>query len=104
MQTYGPELGPVLRGNTEQSFPDISLRSAAEYADVLNVNIQAAVAGQIDAKTALEKTAAKWQEITDRLGREEQLKAWQPEIKGYPRHIRQLWVDMGVVSRAMAGL
>ncbi len=104
MQTYGPELGPVLKGNTEQSFPDISLRGAAEYLDILNLNVQAAVAGQIGAKEALDKTASKWREITDRLEREEQLKAWQSEIKGYPRHIRQLWVDMGTVSRGMAGL
>lgn len=104
MQTYGPELGPILRGNTEQSFPDISLRGAAEYLDILNLNVQAAVAGQISAKEALDKTAAKWREITDRLGKEEQLKAWQSEIKGYPRHIRQLWFNMGKVSRGMAGL
>ena len=103
MQTYGPELGPVLKGNTEQSFPDVSLRGANEYLDVLNLNVQSAVAGQISAKEALDKTAAKWQEITDRLGRKEQLKAWQSEIKGYPRHIRQLWVDLGTVSPEMAG-
>jgi multiple sugar transport system substrate-binding protein len=104
MQTYGPELGPVLRENTEQSFPDISLRGSNEYLDVLNLNLQSAVTGQISAKAALEKTAAKWQEITNRLGREEQLKAWQSEIKGYPRHIRELWVDLGKVSPAMADL
>jgi len=104
LAAYGPELGPVLMLNAEQSFPDISLRGANEYLDVLNLNLQAAVAGQISAKEALDRVAIAWQEITDRLGRGRQIEAWQQEIKRYPKHIRELWVKLGKMDPHMAGL
>jgi len=104
LAAYGPELGPVLMLNAEQSFPDISLRGANEYLDVLNLNLQAAVAGQISAKEALDRVAIAWQEITDRLGRGRQIEAWQQEIKRYPKHIRELWVKLGKMDPHTAGL
>lgn len=104
MAAYGPELGPVLLLNAEQSFPDISLRGANEYLDVLNLNLQAAVAGQLTAKEALDRVAEAWQEITNRLGRGRQIEAWQQEIKSYPRHIRELWVRLGKVDPELVGL
>lgn len=104
MAAYGPELGPVLLVNAEQSFPDISLRGANEYIDVLNLNLQAAVAGQLSAQEALNRVADAWQEITDRLGRGRQIEAWQDELKRYPEHIRELWVRLGKVSPELAGL
>lgn len=104
MAAYGPELGPVLLLNAEQSFPDISLRGANEYLDVLNLNLQAAVAGQLSAQAALDRVTAAWQEITDRLGRGRQIESWQAEIKRYPQHIRELWWRLGKVSKDLAGL
>jgi multiple sugar transport system substrate-binding protein len=38
--------------------------------------------GRLDPKKALERTAKEWDEITDRRGREEQLKQYQDAI-GY---------------------
>lgn len=103
LAAYGPELGPVLRLNTEQSFPDISLRGANEYIDVLNLNLQAAVAGLLSPEEALDRVAKAWQEITNRLGRGRQIESWQQEIRGYPAHIRELWVRLGKVRPELVG-
>lgn len=97
LETYGVELGPVLKANAEQSFPDIALRGASEYIDILNINLQLAVAGLKDPKKALEETANAWQEITERLGRGGQIEAWQETIKAYPAHIRELWEKLGKI-------
>ncbi len=104
MATYGVELGPALLANAAQCFPDISLRGANEYIDVLNLNLQAAVAGQLSAKEALDRVAEAWQKITDRLGRGRQIEAWRAEIRSYPQHIRELWVKLGKVRPEVAGL
>ncbi len=104
LQAYGPEIAPVLLKNAEQSFPDISLRGANEYIDQLNLNLQLAVAGLKDPEKALADTASTWQEITDRLGRGRQIESWQQEIKRYPRHLRELWVELGKVTSEMVGL
>ncbi len=104
LAAYGPALGPVLLLNAEQSFPDISLRGANEYLDVLNLNLNAAAAGLLTPEEALSQTARAWQEITDRLGRGRQIESWQQEILRYPRHIRELWVKLGKVPPELAGL
>jgi multiple sugar transport system substrate-binding protein len=104
MAAYGPELGPVLMLNTSQSFPDISLRGANEYIDVLNLNLQAAAAGQITPEEALARVEQEWQAITDRLGRGRQIESWLQEIKNYPEHIRRLWVLLGKATPDQVGL
>lgn len=104
MAAYGPELGPVLLLNAEQSFPDISLRGANEYLDVLNLNLNAAAAGLLSPEEALRLTAEAWQGITDRLGRGRQIDSWQEEILRYPQHIRELWVKLGKIPPELAGL
>ncbi len=90
-QAYGAEFMPVLLGNTENCFPDVSLRGANEYLDKLNLHIQAANSGDEDPEAALKAAADEWQEITDRLGRLGQIEAWREERQGYPQHIRDLW-------------
>ncbi len=53
-----------------------------EYWDNLDKNLSAAMAGQMTAQEALDRTAQAWEQITDRLGRDAQLKAYQEAI-GY---------------------
>ena len=53
-----------------------------EYWDILDKNLSATMAGEFEAKQALDATAAAWEEVTDRLGREEQLRLYQDAI-GY---------------------
>lgn len=58
----------------------LRIRGAPEYWDIMDKNLSAAMSGQKTAKEALTDTARTWQEITDRLGRAEQLKAYQEAI------------------------
>lgn len=96
--SYGPDFLPVLLANTKNAFPDLSVRGANEYLDVLNVNLQQAFAGQKTAVRALKDTAAEWQKITNRLGRRRQAEAWRDERNNYPAHIRELWRSLGKMA------
>ena len=53
-----------------------------EYWDTLDKNLSAAMSGELSAQEALDNTAATWEQITDRLGRAEQLSNYQAAI-GY---------------------
>ena len=58
----------------------LRIRGAPEYWDIMDKNLSAAMSGQKTAEEALSDTAKTWEEITDRLGREDQLKAYQEAI------------------------
>jgi len=93
---YGAEFLPVLLADTQNTFADISLRGANEYLDKLNINLQAAFAGQKTPEQALKDAAAEWQKITDRLGRLGQIEAWKTERNNYPQPVQDLWKKKGV--------
>ena len=48
----------------------LRIEGAPEYWDIMDKNLSAAMAGQKTAQQALDDTAAAWEEITDRLGRD----------------------------------
>ncbi len=68
---YAPTMLPYLR-----------IPGTFEYWDILDKNLSATMAGEFEAKQALDATAAAWEEVTDRLNREEQLRLYQDAI-GY---------------------
>ncbi len=53
-----------------------------EYWDILDKNLSAAMSGEKTAQQALDDTAAAWEPVTDRIGRDSQLKDYQAAI-GY---------------------
>ena len=53
-----------------------------EYWDIMDKNLSSAMSGQLSAEQALGNTADAWQQITDRLGRDEQLDLYRSAI-GY---------------------
>jgi multiple sugar transport system substrate-binding protein len=53
-----------------------------EYWDILDKNLSAAMSGGKTAQDALDETATSWEQITDRIGRDSQLEAYQAAI-GY---------------------
>lgn len=53
-----------------------------EYWDVLDKNLSAAMSGAFSAREALDRTARTWQQITDRIGRANQLRDYRAAI-GY---------------------
>jgi len=66
--------------NAPTMLPYLRITGTQEYYDVLDSNLSAAMSGAKSAKEALDDTAAAWERITDRLGRDEQLQAYQAAI------------------------
>ena len=59
---------------------DLRIRGSAEYLNVLDVEVSRALADEISAQEALDNVAAAWDEITDRLGREDQLEQYRSAV------------------------
>jgi len=62
---------------------DLRITGSAEYFDALDTQLARAVAGEVDSQTALDEVAVQWNAITDRLGRDQQLKQYR-EMMGLP--------------------
>ena len=58
----------------------LRIPGAAEYWHELDVNISAALAGQMSQKAALDDVAKKWQKITERYGKESQRTLYRKSI------------------------
>lgn len=66
--------------NAETTLPYMRITGTQEYYDALDSNLSAAMSNAKTPQQALDDTAATWEQITDRLGRDEQLKAYQSAI------------------------
>ena len=51
-----------------------------EYKDALELAVSEALSGQAGAQEALDEAAETWNEITDRLGRDEQLRIYREAL------------------------
>jgi multiple sugar transport system substrate-binding protein len=60
--------------------PDLRIPGAFEYLDALDAGVTSALAGQQSPQEALDEVAQEWDEITERLGREEQLKQYRASL------------------------
>jgi multiple sugar transport system substrate-binding protein len=59
---------------------DITIPGAAEYYQALDKLIHKAVLGKLQPQEALDLAAARWEEITDRLGREKQIQTYRASL------------------------
>jgi multiple sugar transport system substrate-binding protein len=66
--------------NAEVMLPYLRITGTQEYYDILDSNLSAAMSGAKTPQQALDDTAAGWEQVTDRLGREKQLEAYQKAI------------------------
>ena len=57
-------------------FPGIVMRGGEEYSGVLYESVSAVLKGAKKPEAALKEVAAKWEEITERYGREGQIESW----------------------------
>ena len=67
----------VARLANSQSRPTLRIPAAAEYRAALDAAIQQALAGELSAEQALGQAAQQWEQITERQGRQQQLRAWR---------------------------
>jgi multiple sugar transport system substrate-binding protein len=66
--------------NAPTMLPYLRITGTQEYYDILDSNLSAAMSGAKTPQQALDETAAGWEQVTDRLGRDKQLKAYQEAI------------------------
>ncbi len=64
-------------------FPEIFIPGSAQYEDALDLEVNRALAGEITAQQALDNVAARWNEITDTLGRDAQIAVWRQALESY---------------------
>ena len=62
----------------------IGLPGSKDYFAVLSQSLDLAVQGKITPHQAMEQTAARWEEITERMGRAEQIRYWRQFRTKYP--------------------
>lgn len=59
---------------------DLRIPGAASYFEVLDLELSRALAGEIPAKQALDNVAREWEKLTDKLGREKQLRYYRQSL------------------------
>jgi multiple sugar transport system substrate-binding protein len=76
---YAKQLVDVMQKTLAVGVPDLQIPGQDEYVKVADAEISAALAGEKSAQEALDAAAKEWDNITERLGRDEQLKYWQQQ-------------------------
>lgn len=66
--------------SNEQQFPYLRIPGTFEYWTALDIHLSEAATGQATPEEALEATVADFEQITDRLGREEQLEIYKTSL------------------------
>lgn len=66
--------------NDPNAVLDLRIRGSAEYLQVLDVEVSRALANEITPQEAMDNIAATWNEISDRLGRAEQLEQYRNAV------------------------
>ncbi|MCL5958646.1 MAG: extracellular solute-binding protein [Chloroflexi bacterium] len=83
-KAYGADFLPIQKANFAIALPDIFLRGSGEYTQVLDVAVQEAFTGGKTAEDAMAQVAKGWEDVTERLGRADQIAAWKTVKKYYP--------------------
>lgn len=82
---YGKETLKALSASIDKTtFAGTGLPGDAEYMNSLNKNLLQAAKGVITPEEAMKKTSGEWDEITNRYGRNKQIKHWKNQVKLYP--------------------
>lgn len=74
-----------LKADYERGFPDLTIPGASEYLDKLDLAVTQALSGELSPKAALDRAAADWRDITQRLGVDKQKKELQIMLEGWRR-------------------
>ena len=64
-------------------YPEIFIPGAAQYEDSLDLHVNKALAGQETPQQALDAVAQEWNDITDKLGRDQQIGLWLKALDAY---------------------
>jgi multiple sugar transport system substrate-binding protein len=73
----------------EHCFPAITMRGGEEYSGVLLEAVSGVLKGALEPQAALDAVAKKWEEITDRYGRQGQIESWNSLKAMYSPAVRK---------------
>ncbi len=73
----------------EHCFPAITMRGGEEYTGVLLEAVSGVLKGALEPQASLDNVARKWEEITDRYGREGQIESWNSLKAMYSPAVRK---------------
>ncbi|SMF81883.1 ABC transporter substrate-binding protein [Pseudobacteriovorax antillogorgiicola] len=88
IKTYGTNFLDTHRNALSRAIPDLYLQGQGQYLAPLKQAVFSVTQKQMPAKIALKQVSAKWQKITDQLGREEQVRQWGSLRAAYPDYVR----------------
>lgn len=72
-----------VEANMAVGFPEIFIPGSAAYTDALDLHVQKALTGDETPEQALAAAATEWDAITDKLGRDQQIKLWNDALVSY---------------------
>ncbi|GBC75028.1 putative ABC transporter-binding protein [archaeon HR06] len=75
----------ALQRSIERGFPDLLITGSAAYMDALDEECTRALAKEKSPEKALNDAARRWDEITNKLGREQQKKQWRVYLEDMRR-------------------
>lgn len=93
-KAYSEPFLKVQRDALEGAIPDLYLKGQSEYFQTLGRGLDRALQGDVTPKVALTRVAQKWQLITSRAGRAEQIQRWAQLRVKYPPEARRLLRDI----------
>ncbi|MEH6812055.1 MAG: extracellular solute-binding protein [Motiliproteus sp.] len=84
-QIYGAQVLDTVAAELDSVVPaGTGLPGDVEYINALNRNLHRVASGTLSASQAMAETSRDWNLITDRYGRELQIKRWKQILKHYP--------------------
>ena len=88
---YSQEFLSAHKQGMQQSMPDLYLKGQGLYSSALKQAISMAVMKQVSPKLALQRVAKKWQQITDKIGRKNQINRWRELKNSYPAKLKKVY-------------
>jgi multiple sugar transport system substrate-binding protein len=77
---YAKALVEVMQETLKTGVPDLQIPGQDEYVKVADTEISTALTGGKEPQQALDDAAKEWENITERLGRDEQLQYWTQQL------------------------
>lgn len=87
---YGSEFLKVHYESLKSSIPDFYVSGNGLYTSALQRGISLSLQGYLEPEKSLKLVSEKWEKITDRIGREQQIKQWKFLKKSYPKNLKAI--------------
>ncbi len=88
-ETYGDRFLKVHHYSLKNSIPDFYIRGQGEYFEALKRAIHLSNTQKLEPKLALSLAAKKWEQLTSKLGRANQIKQWKKLKNSYPKELKK---------------